>query len=75
MPINMFFVSSHLFWEESQVIRDERKDHSAVDEYSAEQQICESTGYTLIVRKTGALGLAQPGLTAGSPAGRQTKSS
>ena len=51
MPIDMFFVSSHLFWEESQVIRDERMDHGAVDESSLEQQICESTNYTLIVRK------------------------
>ena len=44
-------MSSHLFWEESQVIRDERKDHGAVDESSSEQQIRESTDYTLIVRK------------------------
>ena len=51
MPINMFFVSSHLFWEESQVIRDERIDHGTVDESSSEQQIRESADYTLIVRK------------------------
>ena len=51
MPIDTFFVSSHLFWEESQVIRDERKDHGAVDESSSEQQIRESTDYKLIVRK------------------------
>ena len=65
MPIDMLFVSSHFFWEESQVIRDERKDHGAVDESSSEQQIRESANYTLIVRKTGALGLVLPGLTAG----------
>ena len=51
MPIDMIFVSSHLFWEESQVIRDERKDHGGVDESSAEQQIRESTDYILILRK------------------------
>ena len=54
----MFFVSSHLceqlltfFQEESQAIRDERKDHGAVDESSSEQQIRVSADYTLIVRK------------------------
>ena len=54
----MFFVSSHLceqfltfFQEESQAIRDERKDHGALDESSLEQQVCESANYTLIVRK------------------------
>ena len=58
-------MSSHLFQEESQVIRDESKDHGAADKYS-EQQIRESADYcTLIVRKTGALGLVLPGLTAG----------
>ena len=51
MPIDTFFVSSHLFWKESQVIRDERKDLGTVDESSLEQQIRESTNYTLIVRK------------------------
>ena len=45
----------------STVIRDESKDHGAMDESSLEQQIHESANYTLIVRKTGALGL---GLTA-----------
>ena len=71
MPIDMFFVSSHLLWaiphflEESQVIKDESKDHGTVDGSFSEQQICESVDYTLIVRKTGALGLVQPGLMAG----------
>ena len=46
-------------------IRDERKDHGAVDESSSEQQIRESTDHTLIVRKTGALGLVLSGLMAG----------
>ena len=41
-----------------------------MDESFSEQQIRESAG-TLIVKKTGALGLAQPGLTAGSPAVRE----
>ena len=40
-----------MFQEESQTIRDERKDHGAVDESSSEQQIRESANYTLIVRK------------------------
>ena len=51
-------MSSHLceqllafFKEESQTIRDERKDYGAVDESSSEQQIRESADYTLIVRK------------------------
>ena len=39
------------FEEESQVIRDESKDHGALDESSSEQQICESANYTLAVRK------------------------
>ena len=63
------------FQEESQAIRDERKDHGAVDESSSEQQIHESADYTLIVRKTGALHLVLPGLTAGRPAVCETKSS
>ena len=80
----MFFVSSHLreqlltfFQEESQTIRDERKDHGAVDEFS-EQQICESTDYTLIVRKNWS---PRPSATgsysrqASSPAGCEMKSS
>ena len=51
-------MSSHLFeqlltfiQEESQTVKDERKDHGALDESSSEQQICESADYTLIVRK------------------------
>ena len=43
-----------------------------MDESSLEQQIRESTDRTLIVRKTGALGLAQPGLMAGRQAGTQS---
>ena len=39
-----------------------------MDESSLEQQIREPASYTLIVRKTGALGLVQLGLTAGRPA-------
>ena len=50
-------------------MRDESKDHGTVDESSSEQQIRESTNYTLIERKTGAVGLVLLGLTAG----RQTK--
>ena len=42
---------SPFFQEESQAIRDERKDHSAVDESSSEQQVHELADYTLIVRK------------------------
>ena len=56
-------------------MKDERKDHGAVDESSSEQQIRESANYTLIVRKTGALGLVLPGLTAGRLAVHETKSS
>ena len=44
-------MSSHLFQEESQTVRNEKKDHSAVDESSLEQQIRESAVYTLIVSK------------------------
>ena len=39
------------FQEESQAIRDERKDHGALDDSSSEQQVRESADYTLIVRK------------------------
>ena len=39
------------FQEESQAIRDERKDHGALDESSSEQQVRELADYTLIVRK------------------------
>ena len=51
MPIDTFFVSSHLFQKESKGIRDEDKDRGAVDESFSEQQIRESADYTLIVRK------------------------
>ena len=41
-PIDMFFVSSHLLWvishlfqEERKLIRDESRDHGAVDESSS----------------------------------------
>ena len=40
---------------------DERKDHVAVDESSSEQQIHESTDYTLIVRKNWSLGPSATG--------------
>ena len=39
------------FQEESQAIRDERKDHDVLNEFSSEQQVRESADYTLIVRK------------------------
>ena len=39
------------FQEESQTIRDERKDYGALDESSPEQQIRELGDYLLIVRK------------------------
>ena len=45
-------------------------EHSAVGESSSEQQIRESADYTCIVRKTGALAIVEPGLTAGRQAGR-----
>ena len=70
-------MSSRLFWEESQVIRDERKDHGAVDK-SSEQQIRESADYTLIVRKNWSprpSATGSYGRQAGSEAGRETKSS
>ena len=48
-------MSSHLLSAtsqgESQAIRDERKDHRAVDESSSEQQIRKSDNYIWIVRK------------------------
>ena len=68
MSSHLLWATSHLFQEESQVRRDESKDHGAVDESSLEQQICESADYT---EKTQALGLVPPDLMAG----RQTKSS
>ena len=46
------------------MIRDESKDHGIVDESSSEQQIRESANHTLIMRKTGVLGLVLLGLTA-----------
>ena len=39
------------FQEEIQAIRDERKDHGALDKSCSEQHIRESADYTLIVRK------------------------
>ena len=67
----MFFVSSHLreqlltfFQEESQTIRDKRKDHDAVDESSSEQQIHEPADYTMTMRENWSPGLVLPGLTA-----------
>ena len=42
---------SPFFQEESQAIRDERKDHGAWDESSSEQQVRELADYTLTVRK------------------------
>ena len=42
-----------------------------MDESSSEQQICESAYHTVIVRKTGALGLVLPGFMAGGQAGWQ----
>ena len=62
-----------LLTEESQAKRDERKDHSALDESSSEQQVPESADYTFIVRKTGALGLVLPGLTVGREGVSETK--
>ena len=39
------------FQEKSQIIKDDRKDHGTVDEYSSKQEVCELGDYTLIVRK------------------------
>ena len=58
------------FQEESQVIRDERKDHHAVDE-SLEQQIRESDDYIWIVRKNWSPRPSAIG-SYGRQAGRQT---
>ena len=41
--------------EESQTVKDERKDHGTVDESSSEQQIRESANYIWIVRKNWSL--------------------
>ena len=57
--------------EERKVMNDERREHSAVDESSLEQQICESDDHTLIVRKTGVLAPVEPGLMSIRPAGWQ----
>ena len=48
---SLFWATSHLFQEESQVIRDESTHHDTVHVSSLEQQICESANYTLIVRR------------------------
>ena len=59
--------------EETKGRKDEKMEHSTVGESSSEQQIRESADYTCIVRKTGALAIVEPGLTAGRQAVRQTK--
>ena len=56
--------------EETKGRKDEKMEHSAVGESSSEQQIRESADYTCILRKTGALAMVEPGLTAGGQAGR-----
>ena len=56
--------------EETKGRKDEKMEHSAVGESSSEQQIRESTDYTCIVRKTGALAIVELGLTAGREGGR-----
>ena len=76
--LSPLWATSHLFKEESQVIRDESKDHGSVDESSLEQQICELADYTLIVKKNWS---PRPSATgsysrqAGSPVVCETKSS
>ena len=60
--------------EETKGRKDERMEQSAVDESSSKQQIRESADYTCIVRKTGALAIVKPGLTAGRQAGWQAVS-
>ena len=59
--------------EETKGRKDEKMEHSIVGESSSEQQIRESADYTCIVRKTGALAMVEPDLTAGREAVRQTK--
>ena len=57
--------------EETKGRKDEKMEHSAVGKSSSEQQIRESADYTCIVKKTGTLAIAEPGLTAGRPLGRR----
>ena len=52
------------FEEESQVIRDECKHHSEVDESSSKQQIYGSVSIIFVVRKTGPILLVLVGLIA-----------
>ena len=52
---------------------DESKDHGAVDESSAEQQVCISASITFVVRKTGPILLVLVGLTGGREEGSETK--
>ena len=74
MSSHLLRATSHLFQEESQFIRHERKDHGAVDESSLEQQIRETTDCTLVVRKNWS---PSPSATRsyGSKAGHEMKSS
>ena len=79
-PLQESIGISHLYeecQEESQVIRDESKDHSAVDESSSEQQIREPADYTLIVKKNWSpspSATGSYGRQACRQAGRETKS-
>ena len=55
-------------------MKDKRNRHGAVGKSSSEQHFRKPAAITFIVRESsGALHLAQPGLTAGRLAGRQTK--
>ena len=56
---------SPFFKKKAKYERDESKDHGAVDESSAEQQLCVSASITFVVRKTGPILLVLVGLTGG----------
>ena len=58
-------------WHEY-IITHKRKHCGAVDERSSEQQFHKFNMITFVVWKTGALGIVEPGLTAGRPMGWQT---
>ena len=57
------------------IVDTKRKHHGAVDKRSSEHWFHKSVAITVIVWKTGALAIVEPGLTAGRQAGRQADES
>ena len=59
------------FEDESQPIKDKRKQHSAVDKRFSEQRFLKSNAVTFLSEKTGALAIVEQDLTAVRQAGRK----